>query len=125
VHQLATLHLYLPTCDVVLHTPASLRFDFGTERVAWAARELMTSVERQGTYVVNVQGDQPRVDPAAVDALLKLASESSHEADVATLCTKVRSMSELHDSGCAKCVLDVCGNANVLFAQSDFINSRP
>jgi 3-deoxy-manno-octulosonate cytidylyltransferase (CMP-KDO synthetase) len=112
-------------CDVVLRTPASLRFDSGTERVAWAARELMTNAERQGTYVVNVQGDQPCVDPAAVDAVLKLASESSHEADVATLCTTIRSTSELHDSGCVKCVLDVNGNA-MYFSRSQipFIRDR-
>jgi 3-deoxy-manno-octulosonate cytidylyltransferase (CMP-KDO synthetase) len=98
-------------CDVVLRTPSDISFDSGTQRVAWATRELLTHDERSKAFVVNVQGDQPGVNPTTVDSVLKLAHASSFDAEVSTLCTRIRSAEEYKDSAIVKCILDNRSNA--------------
>src|SRR3990172_5053342 len=43
----------------------SSRFASGSDRVAWVAKKIKCDV------VVNIQGDEPLISPAAIDALVK------------------------------------------------------
>lgn len=76
----------------------------GTDRVAEAARSLDADV------IVNLQGDEPLIDPAALDLLPQLL-ERNPETDVATLAVPVRSLDQWHDPNCVKVVCDAAGRA--------------
>lgn len=72
----------------------------GTDRIAevaalrgWDAR----------TIVVNVQGDEPQLQPALIDQVAALL-EGDAEADIATLCTPVSSLQEFLDPNVVKVV---------------------
>ena len=54
--------------------------------------------------VVNVQGDEPELDPAAIDAAVELLGRCP-EAGVATLVTRLRRAEDLHDQAAVKAVL--------------------
>jgi 3-deoxy-manno-octulosonate cytidylyltransferase (CMP-KDO synthetase) len=54
--------------------------------------------------VVNVQGDEPELDPAAIDAAVELLDRCP-EAGVATLVTRLRRAEDLHDPAAVKAVL--------------------
>jgi 3-deoxy-manno-octulosonate cytidylyltransferase (CMP-KDO synthetase) len=92
----------------VMKTPTWL--ESGTQRVAWAAQKLVEVSDRHRTIIVNVQGDQPGIDPEHVDAVIRMASTYSG-AHVTTLCTPIRSMEEFADDSVVKCVLDSNGYA--------------
>ena len=89
-------------------TPSSL--PSGTDRVACAARVRCAEASGAGDFgdddvLVNVQGDEPLVDPALVDALaLKLKTESRW--DMATAVTPVKSAADLAAKSVVKAVLD-------------------
>lgn len=76
----------------------------GTDRVAEAARPLDADV------IVNLQGDEPLVDPAALDLLPHLL-ERDRNADMATLAVPIRSAERWRDPNCVKVVLDATGRA--------------
>jgi 3-deoxy-manno-octulosonate cytidylyltransferase (CMP-KDO synthetase) len=76
----------------------------GTDRVAEVARQLDADV------IVNLQGDEPLVDPAALDQLPALLQQDA-DADVATLAVPITSAEQWHDPGCVKVVRDACGRA--------------
>ncbi len=71
----------------------------GTDRIAWAARGWPDVAA-----VVNVQGDEPMVDPAAVSRLAQHLLEHPDE-EMATLAT-LASPAELDDPHAVKVVLD-------------------
>jgi 3-deoxy-manno-octulosonate cytidylyltransferase (CMP-KDO synthetase) len=76
----------------------------GTDRLAEAARALACSL------VVNVQGDEPLLDPAWIDAAVApLQSESGVE--MATLSLPLRSLGEMLSPSVVKVVCDGQGNA--------------
>jgi 3-deoxy-manno-octulosonate cytidylyltransferase (CMP-KDO synthetase) len=77
----------------------------GTDRVAELARRLPPA-----DIVVNVQGDEPEISPASIDAAIELL-ESRPEAVMATLATPIRSRAQLDDPACVKVVCDACGRA--------------
>jgi 3-deoxy-manno-octulosonate cytidylyltransferase (CMP-KDO synthetase) len=54
--------------------------------------------------IVNVQGDEPELDPAAIDAAVDLLDRCP-EAGVATLVTRLRTVDDLHDPAAVKAVL--------------------
>ena len=72
----------------------------GTDRVAEVAKEL-PDVD----VFVNVQGDEPEIDPAAIDGLISLLEKDAN-ASVATLATPIRNRGDLEDPNCVKVVLD-------------------
>jgi len=76
----------------------------GTERIAEvAARE-------PGEVFVNVQGDEPLIDPAAIDtAVAALLEEPA--AQIATVATPIRHTADIMDPNVVKTVLDFEGNA--------------
>lgn len=77
----------------------------GTDRVAEVARG-MPDVE----VFVNVQGDEPEIEPAAIDLVITLL-EKDPEAPMATLATPIRDRETLQDSNCVKVVRDDNGRA--------------
>lgn len=77
----------------------------GTDRVAEVAAGL-PDVE----IVVNVQGDEPELPPAAIDQVIGLL-EADPAAVMATLATPIRSRERLLDPACVKVVFDQNGRA--------------
>jgi 3-deoxy-manno-octulosonate cytidylyltransferase (CMP-KDO synthetase) len=76
----------------------------GTDRVAEVARRLDAEV------IVNLQGDEPLVDPAALDLLPALLRRDAG-ADMATLAVPITSADQWHNPNCVKVVQDACGRA--------------
>jgi 3-deoxy-manno-octulosonate cytidylyltransferase (CMP-KDO synthetase) len=77
----------------------------GTDRVAEVARQL-PDVE----IVVNVQGDEPEIDPGAIDLAIGRL-EATPEAVMSTLATPIRSREQLEDPACVKVVCNAQGTA--------------
>src|SRR5262249_19513491 len=76
----------------------------GTDRVAEVARQLDADV------IVNLQGDEPLIDPTSLDLLPKLL-EHDPSADVATLAVPIRSLDQWLNPNCVKVVCDGAGRA--------------
>ncbi len=76
----------------------------GTDRVAEVARGLDADV------IVNLQGDEPLIDPAALDLLPQLL-ERDAEADMATLAVPITAPAQWLDPNCVKVVCDAAGRA--------------
>lgn len=77
----------------------------GTDRVAEVAREY-----DQYDIVVNLQGDEPEIEPAAIDLLTKPLLENPF-VSMATLATPIRDRQTLEDPACVKVVFDDVGRA--------------
>jgi 3-deoxy-manno-octulosonate cytidylyltransferase (CMP-KDO synthetase) len=79
----------------------------GTERLA----EVAASAASSGAEIfVNVQGDQPLIEPAAVDAAVEILLEDS-SVEVATLSVPIATPGDVMDPNVVKVVLDFEGNA--------------
>jgi 3-deoxy-manno-octulosonate cytidylyltransferase (CMP-KDO synthetase) len=76
----------------------------GTDRVAEVARGLDADI------IVNLQGDEPLIDPEALDLLPELL-EQDPAADVATLAVPFTSIEQWRDPSCVKVVCDANGRA--------------
>jgi 3-deoxy-manno-octulosonate cytidylyltransferase (CMP-KDO synthetase) len=76
----------------------------GTERVAEVAAHV------EGEIFVNVQGDEPLLDPAAVDTAVAALLEEP-EAAVATVATPIKIPGDIMDPNVVKVVLDFDDNA--------------
>jgi 3-deoxy-manno-octulosonate cytidylyltransferase (CMP-KDO synthetase) len=76
----------------------------GTDRVAEVAQQLDADV------LVNLQGDEPLVDPAALDLLADLLRRDPG-ADMATLAAPIASVEQWRDPQCVKVVCDAAGRA--------------
>jgi len=76
----------------------------GTERVAEVA------AHEQGDLFVNVQGDEPLLDPATVDtAVASLLEEPA--AEISTVATPIKTPADIMDPNVVKVVLDFHGSA--------------
>jgi 3-deoxy-manno-octulosonate cytidylyltransferase (CMP-KDO synthetase) len=76
----------------------------GTERVAEVAAHVA------GDVFVNVQGDEPLLDPAAVDTAVSSLLEEP-QASISTVATPVKTPGDIMDPNVVKTVLDFDGNA--------------
>jgi 3-deoxy-manno-octulosonate cytidylyltransferase (CMP-KDO synthetase) len=76
----------------------------GTERVAEVAAHV------EGDVFVNVQGDEPLLDPAAVDTAVEALLEDEQTA-VSTVATPIKSTADIMDPNVVKVVLDFDENA--------------
>jgi 3-deoxy-manno-octulosonate cytidylyltransferase (CMP-KDO synthetase) len=76
----------------------------GTDRVAEVAGELDAEI------VVNLQGDEPLIDPASLDLLAGLL-EADRAAEMATLAVPLRTAEAWADPNCVKVVADDAGRA--------------
>ena len=78
----------------------------GTDRIAEVARRSCLD----GDIFVNIQGDEPDIDPANIDAVVK-ALQDCPTAHMATLGTPMRSLEQVQASSCVKVVRGVDGRA--------------
>lgn len=76
----------------------------GTERVAEVA------AHEPGDIFVNVQGDEPLIDPTAIDMAVGALLEEP-AAQIATVATPIRQAADIMDPNVVKTVLDFEGNA--------------
>jgi 3-deoxy-manno-octulosonate cytidylyltransferase (CMP-KDO synthetase) len=83
-------------------TPADI--PSGTDRVAHVAKSIEADV------FVNIQGDEPMIEPDEIDAVVHLLEDDSR-ADVGTLVKKIEDPAELESPNTAKVVLDERGYA--------------
>ena len=77
----------------------------GTERVAEAAL-----ARGDAEIIVNVQADEPLIEPSAIDAAVEALREDS-EVSVATLAVPILKPADIMDPNVVKAVLDFDGNA--------------
>jgi 3-deoxy-manno-octulosonate cytidylyltransferase (CMP-KDO synthetase) len=88
----------------------------GTDRVAEAAEQL------DADLVVNLQGDEPLIEPAAIDLLIdRLAGDP--DADMATLAVPLASLEDWQNPNCVKVVCDASGRA-LYFSRSPIPHVR-
>ncbi|MAT69264.1 MAG: 3-deoxy-manno-octulosonate cytidylyltransferase [Planctomycetaceae bacterium] len=100
--------------DVIM---TSRECNSGTDRVAEAARELP-----QAEILVNLQGDEPDMDPAAIDRVIgKLQRHPA--AGMATAAAPIRSREQLDDPACVKVTFDHQGRA-LYFSRSPIPHPR-
>ena len=76
----------------------------GTERIAEVA------VHEDGDVFVNVQGDEPLIDPVAIDTAVGALLEEP-QAQISTVSTPIRHAGDIMDPNVVKTVLDFDGNA--------------
>lgn len=74
----------------------------GTDRIAEAAEHLGLAPD---TLIVNVQGDEPLIEPGLIRAVAMLLHETP-EAAIATACNPIRDAAELFNPNVVKVVLD-------------------
>jgi 3-deoxy-manno-octulosonate cytidylyltransferase (CMP-KDO synthetase) len=99
--------------EAVLTSPAHAT---GTDRLAEAARGIDAEI------VINVQGDEPLVDPSGIDAVAEvLADDASLE--MATLSLPLRSLDEMLAASVVKVVTDARGDA-LYFSRSPIPHVR-
>ncbi|GMV97315.1 MAG: 3-deoxy-manno-octulosonate cytidylyltransferase [Phycisphaerae bacterium] len=94
----------------------------GTDRVAEVVGRLMESHRRDAgatrdagaaaglDLVINVQGDEPEMDPASIDRLVELM-DSRPEAPVGSLACRFSNAADVLNPACVKVVLDGQGHA--------------
>lgn len=82
--------------SVVMTSPQAAN---GTERIAEVARNLNSS------FVLNIQGDEPLIDPGAIDQLVKLMRENP-QSPVGTLVKKIERIEDLTNPNIPKVVID-------------------
>ncbi len=81
----------------------------GTDRIAQAIRDPaagLTTVD----LIVNVQGDEPEIEPEAIDRVVELLEQHPTSA-MATLATPIRDLDRFRDPACVKVVFDAAGRA--------------
>ena len=76
----------------------------GTDRVAEVAEMLEADI------VVNLQGDEPTIEPATLDWVARLLDDD-RTAVMATLAVPIRSLEQWRDPNCVKVVCDEAGRA--------------
>ena len=76
----------------------------GTERIAEVA------VHEDGDVFVNVQGDEPLIDPVAIDTAVGALLEEP-QTQISTVATPIRHAGDVMDPNVVKTVLDFDGNA--------------
>jgi 3-deoxy-manno-octulosonate cytidylyltransferase (CMP-KDO synthetase) len=88
--------------DVALTSP---RHRSGTNRVAEVARKT-----KQFAYVINVQGDEPLIDPRLIDKVVEKL-QSDRKVGIVTAAHPFKDPADAFSPHQVKVVLDLCGNA--------------
>lgn len=73
----------------------------GTERIAEMINKVNIDPE---TVIVNVQGDEPLIEPEHINSVVELLESSG--ADMATLCARITDIKDVFDPNCVKVVMD-------------------
>jgi 3-deoxy-manno-octulosonate cytidylyltransferase (CMP-KDO synthetase) len=79
----------------------------GTDRIAEVVERLQLSND---AIVVNVQGDEPMIEPALIAATAARLETAPHAA-IATACCPIETIEAFTSASCVKVVCDVAGNA--------------
>jgi 3-deoxy-manno-octulosonate cytidylyltransferase (CMP-KDO synthetase) len=77
----------------------------GTDR----CRAALDSLEADPEYIVNIQGDEPFIDPAQINQVLEILKRP--EVEIATLISPCTSAEEVHNPNRVKAVVDKNGKA--------------
>lgn len=77
----------------------------GTDRLTEVVNPIDVKV------VVNIQGDEPFVQPTMIDQIVLALLSSNSKTAMATVIKKIEDEKELYDSNCVKVVVDKDGNA--------------
>jgi len=93
----------------------------GTDRIAEALTKFETRSSKFGT-IINIQGDEPLIDPKTIDLLAKAISEDKN-IEMATLVGSFNDRHDLLSANTAKVVADERGNA-LYFSRSVIPGSR-
>lgn len=83
----------------------------GTDRCAQVGREFWTD-----DIIINVQGDEPFIEPETIDFLAKKMKDDSW-IEIATLCSKINETSEINNPNIVKVVRDI-NNKALYFSRS-------
>lgn len=78
----------------------------GTDRIAEIARRCCPDAD----ILVNVQGDEPEIDPAQIDTLVTLVQQHA-DCKMATLATPISTLADRDDPACVKVVIAADGRA--------------
>lgn len=78
----------------------------GTDRIAEVARRSCPD----GEIFVNIQGDEPSIDPTNIDAVVRALADCP-TAQMATLATPMKSLDQVNASSCVKVVCGADGRA--------------
>jgi len=78
----------------------------GTDRIA----EVIRRFQHQAEIIVNIQGDEPDVNPDHLDQLVQLLAENPRS-EMATLCTPITTREQWADNSCTKVVCNSHGAA--------------
>ncbi len=78
----------------------------GTDRIAEVARRCCPNAE----LLVNVQGDEPELDPRQIDLLIETLEQNPHS-EMATLAAPIQTRQVLEDPSCTKVVCAADGRA--------------
>lgn len=90
----------------------------GTDRVAEAASA------SQAHIIVNIQGDEPMIDPAAIDAaILGLLDDDAGEIPMGTIKKRIERPADIQDPNVVKVVTDAQGDA-LYFSRSPIPYAR-
>ncbi|MDR1793274.1 MAG: 3-deoxy-manno-octulosonate cytidylyltransferase [Bacteroidales bacterium] len=81
----------------------------GTDRCAMAFNEL--NCEEKNCVVVNIQGDEPFINPLQINELIDLFQNSTTKIQIATLVCPIKEKSALNDPNIVKVVFDFNYNA--------------
>jgi 3-deoxy-manno-octulosonate cytidylyltransferase (CMP-KDO synthetase) len=88
----------------------------GSERIAEVAKKLNYPI------IVNLQGDEPEIEPSAIDKAIKLARLKN--IDIATLATPFRNKKELKDQSKVKVLIGKGGKAINFSRNKDYLLSH-
>lgn len=58
------------------------------------------------SYIVNLQGDEPMIDPENINKVISLMKEDDNT-DISTLVTEIKDMKEVENPNLVKCVFDI------------------
>ena len=78
----------------------------GTDRIAEAVLQLQSSAD----IIVNVQGDEPMIEPGMVDDVIRLLMEDK-DASIGTLARRIEDSEDINDPNVVKVVFSADGNA--------------
>lgn len=98
----------------------------GTDRIAQMISNLNLSPD---TVIVNVQGDEPLIEPSHILQVAQLLDSS--KADMATLCSPITDQKDLFDPSCVKVVLNKQGfamyfsRAPIPYERDNFMHNKP
>ena len=89
----------------------------GTDRIAEVAADLTSDI------IVNVQGDEPEIEPETIDALIERL-ENVGQDDMATAATPFPPAADPADPNLVKVVMDAGRPGDLFFAVADSVSSR-